>query len=149
FPKEEIAGFYRRPFGENQNVQFSAGACNRPPNRPYRTQPQRCAQRRNTDISRRIEDGRAIGTPERRHRKYVIMNRNELINRILSQKSMLCVGLDSDTEKIPAHLLDEEDPIFAFNKAVVDATAEYCVAYKPNTAFYEARGLSGWQSLER
>lgn len=62
---------------------------------------------------------------------------------------MLCVGLDVDLGKIPAHLLDEEDPIFAFNKAIIDATHEFAVAYKPNTAFYEAYGLKGWQSLKK
>ncbi len=59
------------------------------------------------------------------------------------------MGLDTDLEKIPTHLLQEEDPIFAFNKAIIDATHEYCVAYKPNIAFYEAYGLDGWKSLER
>lgn len=62
---------------------------------------------------------------------------------------MLCVGLDTDMDRIPAHLKNSEDPIFEFNKAIIDATAEFCVAYKPNTAFYEAYGLSGWQSFER
>lgn len=77
------------------------------------------------------------------------MTRSELIQHIAEKKSMLCVGLDTDLDRIPKHLLSEEDPIFAFNKAIVDATADHCVAYKPNTAFYEAYGLSGWQSLER
>lgn len=64
------------------------------------------------------------------------MNRSQLIENIRSKGSFLCVGLDTDIKKIPAHLLNEEDPIFAFNKAIIDATAQYCVAYKPNTAFY-------------
>ena len=59
------------------------------------------------------------------------------------------MGLDTDLEKVPKHLLTEEDPIFAFNKAIIDATHSYCVAYKPNIAFYEAYGLQGWKSLER
>ena len=62
---------------------------------------------------------------------------------------MLCVGLDTDIDKIPEHLLEEEDPIFAFNKVIIDSTAEYSVAYKPNTAFYEAYGTKGWKSLEK
>lgn len=77
------------------------------------------------------------------------MTRKELIQHIEEKKSMLCVGLDTDLDRIPKHLLNEEDPIFAFNKAIVDATADHCVAYKPNTAFYEAYGLSGWASLEK
>lgn len=77
------------------------------------------------------------------------MTREEIVAHIRDQKSMLCVGLDTDLDKIPRQLLDTEDPIFEFNKAIVDATAEYCVAYKPNTAFYEAYGLSGWKSFER
>ncbi|NVK28947.1 MAG: orotidine-5'-phosphate decarboxylase [Flavobacteriia bacterium] len=77
------------------------------------------------------------------------MTRSELINHISEKQSMLCVGLDTDLDRIPKHLLNEEDPIFSFNKAIIDATAEYCVAYKPNTAFYEAYGLSGWRSLEK
>ncbi|WP_067032669.1 orotidine-5'-phosphate decarboxylase [Allomuricauda sp. CP2A] len=72
-----------------------------------------------------------------------------LISQIHQKKSFLCVGLDTDLEKIPKHLLKEEDPIFAFNKAIIDATNPYCVAYKPNIAFYEAYGLQGWKSLER
>ncbi len=72
-----------------------------------------------------------------------------LISQIKRKKSFLCVGLDTDLDKIPKHLLGEEDPIFAFNKAIIEATHEYCVAYKPNIAFYEAYGLSGWKSLER
>ena len=71
------------------------------------------------------------------------MTRQELINEIFSKKTFLCVGLDTDTKKIPQHLLKEEDPIFAFNKQIIDATAPYCVAYKPNLAFYEAFGVKG------
>ncbi|MCI8997405.1 MAG: orotidine-5'-phosphate decarboxylase [Muribaculaceae bacterium] len=77
------------------------------------------------------------------------MNRSQLIENIRSKGSFLCVGLDTDIKKIPAHLLNEEDPIFAFNKAIIDATAQYCVAYKPNTAFYESLGVDGWKSLDR
>jgi len=77
------------------------------------------------------------------------MNTQQLVRQIKSKKSFLCVGLDVDLEKIPAHLLQEEDPVFAFNKAIIDATHPYAVAYKPNTAFYEAYGLKGWQSLEK
>ena len=77
------------------------------------------------------------------------MNRTQLISEIHSKKSLLCVGLDTDLEKIPAHLHSEEDPTFAFNKAIIDATAAYTVAYKINTAFYEAQGLKGWISLQR
>ncbi len=73
----------------------------------------------------------------------------ELINQIKKKKSFLCIGLDVDLNKIPQHLLKEEDPIFAFNKAIIDATHHLCVAYKPNTAFYEAYGLKGWQALEK
>lgn len=77
------------------------------------------------------------------------MNRKELIKQIKQKKSFLCVGLDPDIKKIPQHLLKEEDPIFAFNKAIIDATAPYCVSYKPNLAFYEAYGLEGMASFER
>lgn len=77
------------------------------------------------------------------------MNRVELVKRIRSTKSVLCVGLDTDPGKIPAHLMKEEDPVFAFNKAIIDATKEYTVSYKINTAFYEAQGLQGWQNLKR
>jgi orotidine-5'-phosphate decarboxylase len=78
------------------------------------------------------------------------MNRNELIHQIRSRKSFLCVGLDPDINKLPQHLVEEEeDPIYEFNKAIVDATAPYCVAFKPNSAFYEAYGLSGIASQER
>lgn len=77
------------------------------------------------------------------------MKIEDLIAQIRQKKSFLCVGLDTDLDKIPNHLLKEEDPIFAFNKAIIDATHQYCVAYKPNIAFYEAYGIEGWKSLER
>ena len=77
------------------------------------------------------------------------MNRSALINRIRESKSYLCVGLDTDMDKIPSFLLQEEDPMFAFNKSIIDATLPYCVAYKINTAFYEAQGLKGWAALEK
>ena len=77
------------------------------------------------------------------------MTTDQLVQQIKKKKSFLCIGLDVDLNKIPAHLLKEEDPIFAFNKAIIDATHHLCVAYKPNTAFYEAYGLKGWKSLER
>jgi len=77
------------------------------------------------------------------------MTRKELFEQIKKKGSFLCVGLDTDTEKLPAHLLDEEDPVFAFNKQIIDSTQAYCVAYKLNTAFYEADGVSGWISLEK
>ena len=77
------------------------------------------------------------------------MNRSELVNQIKTKRSFLCVGLDTDLKKIPEHLLKEEDPIFAFNKAIIDATADYCVAYKPNLAFYEAFGVKGLISFEK
>ncbi len=77
------------------------------------------------------------------------MTREELINEIKTKKTFLCVGLDPDIDKIPQYLLDEDDPIFEFNRQIVDATAPYCVAFKPNTAFYEAYGLSGASSLEK
>ena len=77
------------------------------------------------------------------------MKREKLIELIKSRESFLCVGLDPDIDKIPQHLLDNEDPIFAFNQAIIDATRDHCVAYKPNLAFYESLGLSGWQSLMR
>ena len=72
-----------------------------------------------------------------------------LINQIEKKSSFLCVGLDVDLDKIPAHLLKEADPIFAFNKAIIDATHSYAVAYKPNMAFYEAYGVKGWLALEK
>lgn len=77
------------------------------------------------------------------------MTRKELIEQIFTKKTFLCVGLDTDIKKIPGHLLKEEDPIFAFNKAIIDATAPYCVAYKPNLAFYESMGVKGWISFEK
>lgn len=77
------------------------------------------------------------------------MNYNQLFEQIKKKKSFLCVGLDSDIAKIPEHLLTAEDPVFEFNKAIVDATAEYTIAYKPNIAFYESRGVEGWLSLEK
>ena len=76
------------------------------------------------------------------------MKKQDIINQIKTKKSFLCVGLDTDIKKIPQHLLNEEDPVFAFNKAIIDATAKYAVAYKPNTAFYEVYGAKGWLSLE-
>ena len=77
------------------------------------------------------------------------MTTQELVEQIHLKKSFLCIGLDVDLTKIPTHLLQAEDPIFAFNKAIIDATHHLCVAYKPNTAFYEAYGISGWKSLEK
>ena len=77
------------------------------------------------------------------------MTQNDLFQKILDKKSYLCVGLDTDLDKIPKHLLDAEDPIFEFNKAIIDATRDLCVAYKPNLAFYEAQGLKGWAALEK
>lgn len=77
------------------------------------------------------------------------MTTQELTTQIRNKKTFLCIGLDVDINKIPAHLRQEEDPIFAFNKAIIDATHDLCVAYKPNTAFYEAYGVKGWQSLEK
>ena len=77
------------------------------------------------------------------------MNKQELFENIRRKKSFLCVGLDTDIQKIPAHLLNEEDPIFAFNKAIIDATAPYCIAYKPNLAFYESMGVKGWMAFEK
>ncbi len=77
------------------------------------------------------------------------MTRAELINEIKTKKTFLCVGLDPDIDKIPKHLLEEDDPIFEFCKAIVDATADYCVSFKPNMAFFEAYGLSGLTSMEK
>ena len=77
------------------------------------------------------------------------MTTNQLISEIRKKKSFLCIGLDVDLNKIPKHLLKEEDPIFAFNKAIIDATHHLAVAYKPNTAFYEAYGIKGWEALEK
>ncbi|MGN5954426.1 orotidine-5'-phosphate decarboxylase [Sphingobacterium lactis] len=77
------------------------------------------------------------------------MTKQELIEQIKRKKSFLCVGLDTDLNKIPEHLLDEEDPIFAFNKAIIEATSDLCVAYKPNIAFYESYGVKGWEALRK
>jgi orotidine-5'-phosphate decarboxylase len=77
------------------------------------------------------------------------MNRQELIAQIKKKKSYLCIGLDTDITKIPHHLLKSTDPVFEFNKQIIDATHPYCVAYKPNTAFYEALGSKGWESLQK
>ncbi|MEZ4802307.1 MAG: orotidine-5'-phosphate decarboxylase [Gelidibacter sp.] len=77
------------------------------------------------------------------------MTTKQLIQQIKKKKSFLCIGLDVDLEKIPKHLLHDEDPIFAFNKAIIDATQHLTVAYKPNMAFYEAHGLKGWKALEK
>jgi len=77
------------------------------------------------------------------------MNKQALFEQIKQKGSYLCVGLDTDIKKIPQHLLSEEDPIFAFNKQIIDATIEHAVAYKPNIAFYEAHGLKGWESLQK
>lgn len=75
------------------------------------------------------------------------MKRQQLIDNIFAKRSFLCVGLDSDIKKIPSHLLEKENPVLEFNKAIIDATAPYCVAYKPNLAFYEADGTNGWETL--
>lgn len=77
------------------------------------------------------------------------MDRQQIVEQIRAKGSFLCVGLDTDIKKIPRHLLTEEDPVFAFNKAVIDATAPYCVAYKPNLAFYESLGVKGQEALEK
>ncbi len=77
------------------------------------------------------------------------MNYNDLFQLIKQKQSFLCVGLDTDLYKIPAFLLKENDPVFSFNKAIIDATLPYTVAYKPNLAFYEARGTEGWESLQK
>lgn len=77
------------------------------------------------------------------------MTTQDLVTQIHLKKSFLCIGLDTDLEKIPSHLLAAEDPIFEFNKAIIDATHHLCVAYKPNTAFYEAYGTKGWRALEK
>src|ERR1035437_1454672 len=77
------------------------------------------------------------------------MNRTALIQLIQRKQSFLCVGLDSELSKIPAHLLDSDDPVFEFNKQIIDATIDLTVAYKPNLAFYESQGLKGWKSLDK
>ena len=76
------------------------------------------------------------------------MTRKELVQQIVSKRTFLCVGLDTDIKKIPQHLLTEASPLFSFNKAIIDATAPYCVAYKPNLAFYECLGVSGMEAFE-
>ena len=77
------------------------------------------------------------------------MTRTQLFDHIRQKQSFLCVGLDTDPDRIPSHLQDEDDPVFAFNRQIIDATVDYCVAYKPNVAFYEALGPSGWESLQK
>ena len=77
------------------------------------------------------------------------MTRQEILQQIQTKKSYLCVGLDSDFSRIPKHLLKYDDPVFEFNKQIIDATKDLCVSYKPNLAFYESRGVKGWQSLEK
>jgi len=77
------------------------------------------------------------------------MNKKELIYQIKKKQSFLCIGLDTDVKKIPSHLLELEDPIFEFNKKIIDATKDLCVAYKPNIAFYESMGVKGWNSLQK
>jgi len=77
------------------------------------------------------------------------MDYNQLVSQIKQKRSFLCIGLDTDVTKIPSFLLKEEDPVFEFNKRIIDATIQYTVAYKPNIAFYEAHGVSGWKSLEK
>ena len=75
------------------------------------------------------------------------MTRQQLVDQIFSKRSYLCVGLDTDNTKIPKHLLSTSDPVFEFNKQIIDATGDLCVSYKINTAFYEALGARGWESL--
>ena len=75
------------------------------------------------------------------------MNKQQLFENIRKKQSFLCVGLDTDIKKIPTHLLSGENPIFAFNKAIIDATADFCVAYKPNMAFYESLGVDGIRAI--
>lgn len=82
-------------------------------------------------------------------RFFYSMKRSELVKTIKEKQSFLCVGLDTDPHKIPSHLLNFKDPVFEFNKRVIDATKDHCVAYKPNIAFYEALGAKGWESLEK
>jgi orotidine-5'-phosphate decarboxylase len=76
------------------------------------------------------------------------VNRTELVKQINQKGSFLCVGLDTDLKKIPAHLLSETNPVLTFNKAIIDATHDYCVSYKINTAFYESMGSKGWETME-
>ena len=77
------------------------------------------------------------------------MTRKELVEQIFHKNSFLCVGLDPDLNKLPKHLLETDDPIFEFNKAIIDATKDHCVAYKPNLAFYECLGINGWKSFQK
>lgn len=77
------------------------------------------------------------------------MNRSQLIQQIRNKETYLCVGLDTDIKKLPKHLLNNADPVFEFNKAIIDATKDFCVSYKINTAFYESQGLKGWESMEK
>jgi orotidine-5'-phosphate decarboxylase len=77
------------------------------------------------------------------------VNRQELLSQIVTKKSYLCVGLDTDLDKIPVHIKKLSDPVFEFNRQIIDATYPYCVAYKPNLAFYEAQGTNGWESLQK
>ena len=88
-------------------------------------------------------------TSSLQHLTSFFVTRQELFAQIKKKNSYLCVGLDTDLEKIPAHLLSEKDPVFEFNKQIIDATHEFCVAYKPNIAFYEALGSKGWESLQK
>src|ERR1700749_5158802 len=76
-----------------------------------------------------------------------MISRTQLIDQIKQKKSFLCVGLDTDIEKIPVFLRDYADPVFEFDKRIIDATKDLCISYKPNSAFYESRGVKGWQSL--
>ena len=80
---------------------------------------------------------------------FCCMTRQQLVEQIYKKRSYLCVGLDTDITKIPKHLLAEPDPVFSFNKAVIDATKDLCVSYKINTAFYEAQGITGWETLSK
>ena len=75
------------------------------------------------------------------------MNKKDLVYQIRSKRTFLCIGLDTDLNKIPKHLLDYDDPVFEFNKQIIDSTQDLCVAYKLNTAFYESNGIKGWESL--
>ena len=77
------------------------------------------------------------------------MTTQQLTTQIKKKQSFLCIGLDTDINKIPKHLLEEEDPVYEFNKQIIDATQDLCVAYKINTAFYEALGLKGWEAMEK
>ena len=74
------------------------------------------------------------------------MNKATLVQEIKAKKSFLCVGLDTDIQRIPKHLLEFDDPIYEFNKSIIEATSSFCVAYKPNIAFYESRGSKGWKN---